>query len=105
MNDYIEMEVAIVEGLEDEVAYFWSRNKILADFLVANFGDEIGLGNGAQGENAVQAAVRLLGELKERRKQGKALTAELVTAMRLIDLLEADAVDASTQIDYGRRRT
>ena len=40
----------------------------LAEFLIENFGDEIGDNKKANGEGAIEMAVRLLLELKECRK-------------------------------------
>ena len=77
MNDYIEMEVAIVEGLEDEVSVLRDQIKTLSDFLMANFGDEIGIGDIVPRESPVEKAVRLLSELKARRDLASA-KAEIV---------------------------
>lgn len=68
MNDYIEMEVAIVEGLEDEVSVLKDQIKILADFLMANFMDDIGPDVVLWTDVVIGIAIRLLTELKEHRR-------------------------------------
>jgi len=76
-SDFVEMEVEVVEELEDEVSVLKGQIKTLADFLLTNFGDEVGQA-GNIFEGAAEMAVRLLTELKGRRQQVKALTADLV---------------------------
>lgn len=81
MNDFIKMVVEIEES-EDEVYRLKGYLETLSKSLVADFRDEFGVGDGDFGTD-IQAAVRLLGELKGRRSLADAKT-------EILRLAEAD---------------
>jgi len=62
---YLEM-VGEIEELESKVFRLRDQDKVLTNFLVANFRDEVGVGDG-DFETDVKTAIRLLEELKKRR--------------------------------------
>lgn len=77
MNDSVEAEVEVAEGLEDEVFYLREQMRILTDFLLANFMDEDGPTADIHVKNAVAVATFHLNDLKARKQRGRALTAAL----------------------------
>lgn len=73
MNDYIEMEAEVVEDLAAEVSRLRGQIRTLADFLMADFENET---FEVKEDQAVGVAIHILGELRGRRRQVKALRAE-----------------------------
>jgi len=79
---------ALFEEQAEDMAALRHQITILSSFLQANFGNEIGLTNDPHGESAVEMAVRLLNELIQRRRQVKAISADLVEKREMLRGLE-----------------
>lgn len=104
MNDFVEMEVEVfeeigngtqkpetsryfvdfsemtTEGLREEFCRMKGELVTLANFLTANFGRERHYGEGVPGPSSVETAIRLLGELRERKQQVDDLSVRLFEA-------------------------
>lgn len=75
-----------------------SQILILAEFLMTNFGEAVGFGAEVPCEDVVATTVRLLGELREERRQALKLLdmarAELERRRQRIKILTSELVEA-----------